>query len=184
MCAAWCGLSAPALNELNDFRQPMRIILRRPGCILALFAVISVYGCSTEIPFNSPSTFPMRQQDDLEFDFTELEVYAAMRLVVPEAEARRQAAAFAEAYRPGTDWAIDDDGLLLLLSLGSESGAARVQRLRNALRQGRYDQWLSDERRRDPSISAAELAGRWSELILAEERDWSLRLAERRRELQ
>ncbi len=42
--------------------------------------------------------------DPSAFDFTESEIYAALRLVASDEEARRGARAFARAYTPGMDW--------------------------------------------------------------------------------
>lgn len=125
----------------------------------------------------------MPQPDPLEFDFTEAEIYAALRLVAPDEEARLQAAGFARAYRPGMSWAMDDEGLLQLLAIGSESGAARVRRIRNALREARYDHWLSEQRARDHAASSVDLAHRWRDLGAEEEEGWQTRLAARRRAL-
>lgn len=126
----------------------------------------------------------MPQRDPLDFDFTEEEMYAALRLVVPTSEARRQAAAFAASYQPGMSWAIDDDGLLQLLALGSEGGAQRVERLLRALRQARYDGWRSDQLLADPRLLDADLARRWAQAADTEDAEWATRLSDRRRELQ
>jgi hypothetical protein len=123
----------------------------------------------------------MPQPDPLEFDFTEAEMYAALRLVASESEARHQAAQFAASYRPGMSWAMDDDGLLQLLALGSESGARRVERLLRALRDGRFDGWRSDQLLADPRLPDAELARRWARLAEVEDQEWDARLDERRR---
>ena len=125
----------------------------------------------------------MPQPDPLEFDFTEAEIYAALRLVASESDARRQASDFAASYRPGMSWAMDDDGLLQLLALGSESGAARVERLLRALRDARFDGWRSDQLLADPRLSDSELSRRWAQLVEAEDREWVARLDERRRAL-
>lgn len=140
---------------------------------------------TTAFPFHplSDISSQMPQPDPLEFDFTEAEMYAALRLVAPESEARRQAAEFAAAYQPGMSWAMDDDGLLQLLALGSESGAGRVERLRRALRQARYDGWRSDQLLADPRLTGAELGYRWAQLIEADDNGWVARLDERRRVL-
>ncbi|HEX5872808.1 MAG TPA: hypothetical protein VFY65_20395 [Longimicrobium sp.] len=125
----------------------------------------------------------MPQQDPLEFDFTEAEMYAGLRLVVSEPEARAQAAEFARTYQTGMNWGIDDDGLLQLLAIGSETGARRVARLVRALRQARYDGWRSDQLFHDPSISNAEIERRWARFTRADDKSWTDRLNERRRTL-
>lgn len=150
--------------------------------LAAILAVTFLSACVVSHQQPGPADVSMVIPDPLEFDFTETEVFFALRLVTDDHEARRQAVAFAQAYRPGMNWAIDNDGLLQLLALGSESGAARVERLRKGLQARRYDHWAADERRADPSVSEAELARRWADVTAAEDRDWAVRLDARRRE--
>lgn len=125
----------------------------------------------------------MPHPDPLDFDFTEAEMHAALRLVVLESDARRQAADFSASYQPGMKWGMDDDGLLQLLALGSESGARRVERIRRGLREARYDGWRSDQLLAEPELPEAELTRRWAGLSDAGDEAWTTRLDERRRAL-
>lgn len=125
----------------------------------------------------------MQAGDPLDFDFTEEEVYRALRLEVPEAEARRQAAAFAAAYEPGMDWAASED-TLLYLSLGSEAGRARVDRIRHSMQADRRERWLQHQRQQGAPDSPEELMRRWGEVLAADDRNWMRRIAELRRRLE
>jgi hypothetical protein len=120
------------------------------------------------------------QSDDLAFDFTEDEMYRALRLVASDAEAREQAAAFAAANAPGMDWATSEHALLLL-SLGSESASTRVQRIRRAVQESRRDTWLQQQHRE--GVSEADALARWADVIAGEDEDWTRRLSELRRQL-
>ncbi|MBW3572579.1 MAG: hypothetical protein KY467_15865 [Gemmatimonadetes bacterium] len=121
------------------------------------------------------------QSDDLDFDFTEDEMYRALRLIVSDAEAREQAAAFAAEYEPGMDWATSEH-VLLLLSLGSESARTRVDRIREALQESRRETWLRDQHA--ARVGEADALARWADVIAAEDEDWTRRLSALRRQLQ
>lgn len=121
------------------------------------------------------------QSDDLDFDFTEDEMYCALRLVVSDAEAREQAAAFAAAHAPGMDWATSES-TLFLLSLGSESGRTRVDRIRRAIQESRRDTWLQQQHA--ARVGEAEALARWADVLAREDADWTRRLSELRRQLQ
>lgn len=69
--------------------------------------------------------------DALDFDFTEEELRLALRLVLGEDEARRKASEVVGELAPDMDWAASE-GMLLALSLGSESGDRKVRRLHAA----------------------------------------------------
>src|SRR5687768_1943735 len=119
------------------------------------------------------------QSDDLDFDFTEDEMYRALRLVASEAEAREQAAAFAAAHARGMNWATSES-TLFLLSLGSESGRTRVERIRRAIQESLRDTWLQQQ---DAArLGAAEALSRWADLLAGEDEDWTRRLSEFRRQ--
>jgi hypothetical protein len=120
------------------------------------------------------------QSDALDFDFTEDEMYRALRLVASEAEAREQATAFAAAYEPGMNWATSDH-LLLLLSLGSGSARTRVDRIRRALQESRRETWLQQQHAE--RVGDADALARWADVLAAEDEDWSRRLSELRRQL-
>jgi|GEM_PF-4924870 len=122
------------------------------------------------------------QSDDLDFDFTEDEMYRALRLVASsEAEAREQAAAFAAAHAPGMDWATSES-TLFLLSLGSESGRTRVERIRRAIQESLRDTWLQQQ---DAArLGEAEALARWADELAREDADWTRRLSEFRRQLE
>jgi hypothetical protein len=119
--------------------------------------------------------------DSLEFDFTEEEMYAALRLVAPDAEARDAARAFAHAHRPGLDWGTSER-TLLLLSLATDTGADRVERLRRAEQESQRSGWVQDAQRRGGG-SAAELTRAWQDLIAAEDRAWAAKGSELRHTL-
>ena len=121
------------------------------------------------------------QSDDLDFDFTEDEMYRALRLVASEAEAREQAAAFAAAHAPGMDWATSES-TLFLLSLGSESGCTRVERIRRAIQESRRDTWLREQHAE--RVGEADALARWADVLAAEDEDWTRRLSEFRRQLE
>lgn len=121
------------------------------------------------------------QSDDLDFDFTEDEMYRALRLVASEAEAREQAATFAAAHAPGMDWATSES-TLFLLSLGSESGHTRVERIRRAIQESRRDTWLQQQHA--ARVGEAEALARWADVLASEDADWTRRLSEFRRQLE
>lgn len=128
-----------------------------------------------------PSSTQGTMSDPLAFDFTEAEIYAAFRLVAPDAEARQGARAFARAYDPGLDWGASER-TLLLLSLGTDTGNGRVERIRRALQEDRYPIWLAEEGGRD-ARSAGDLSSDWADHIAAEDREWAAKRAELRRAL-
>jgi hypothetical protein len=121
--------------------------------------------------------------DEFDFDFTEDEMYRALRLVSSEAEAREQATAFAATYEPGMDWATSEHALLLL-SLGSESARDRVERIRRAMQESRRDTWLQQQEAERIGEPPEALAVRWSDLVAAEDEDWGRRLFELQQRLQ
>jgi ABC-type sugar transport system substrate-binding protein len=123
------------------------------------------------------------QSDGLGFDFTEDEMYRALRLVASETEARQQAATFAAEYEPGMDWATSEHALLLL-SLGSETARARVERIRRAMQESRRDTWLQQQQIERIGESPDGLAQHWADVVAREDEDWARRLSELRRRFQ
>jgi hypothetical protein len=119
--------------------------------------------------------------DDLDFDFTEDEMYRALRLVASEAEAREQAAAFAAAHAPGMDWATSES-TLFLLSLGSESGRTRVERIRRAIQESGRKTFLQQQHA--ARVGEAEALARWADVLAREDADWTRRLSGFRRQLE
>jgi hypothetical protein len=117
--------------------------------------------------------------DGLRFDFSENEMFQALRLVVSESEAREQAAAYAQQYEPGMDWATSDDALLLL-ALGSETGRERVARIRRAVQASHHEGWVQ----RHSRASSSDVERRWAELIATEDAAWTTRLSDLRQRLQ
>lgn len=117
--------------------------------------------------------------DGLRFDFSENEMFQALRLVASESEAREQAAAYAQQYEPGMDWATSEDALLLL-ALGSETAREGVERIRRAEQASRHVGWAQ----RHPSASSADVERRWAELIATEDATWATRLSDLRQRLQ
>jgi hypothetical protein len=107
--------------------------------------------------------------DPSAFDFTESEIYAALRLGASEEEARRGAREFVRAYTPGMDWGMSER-TLLLLSLATESGNERVERIRRAMQEDRYSDWRleADTRHRR---SAGELSRAWADHLAIEDRE-------------
>lgn len=132
----------------------------------------------------NPSAAPAHVMDNsMQFDFTEDEMYRALVLVVSENDAREQAREFARAYEPGMDWGTSEQ-MLLLLSLASAGGQARVDRLRGEMQQARREGWIAAERRSSPGASDDELARRWAGMAAAEEQAWQASRAALRRTLQ
>jgi hypothetical protein len=117
--------------------------------------------------------------DGLRFDFSENEIFQALGLVVSESEAREQAAAYAQQYEPGMDWATSENALLLL-ALGSETGRERVARIRRAVQASRHEGWVQ----RHPSAANGDVERRWAELIATEDAVWATRLSDLRQRLQ
>jgi hypothetical protein len=115
------------------------------------------------------------------FDFTEGEWFAALRLVLPDSAARRRAAEFS---RPDEklDNAINLDGLALL-SLATESGSVKAERIRQEWRAAVYRIWLDDERQRR-GVSETDLARRWAVRTAREDRIWEARRDHLRQSLQ
>jgi hypothetical protein len=118
----------------------------------------------------------------LDPNFTEREVYCALRLQLPDAEARGQAADFAHSYVPGMDWATSE-GMLLYLAVGSESGSARVDCIRRSMQLQLRAAWVAKERKHDPAASDAEVTRAWTQHVEGAERDWRARIAALRQEL-
>lgn len=121
--------------------------------------------------------------DALEFDFTEAELYGALRLVTSDAEARQQAHALAREFTAGMDWAASEQ-TLMLLSLASERAYTRVEQIRRQEQNGRRATEIFRQRDSGRGPSADELARRWAELIAAENREWEARRTALRRSLQ
>ena len=121
-------------------------------------------------------------EQGLDADFTEHEIYCALRLQVPDAEARSQASDFARAYVSGMDWSTSD-AMLLYLSVGSESGRARVERIRRSVQLQLRTAWVARERQRNPTASEDEVTQAWARSAEAAEREWDERVAGLRREL-
>jgi hypothetical protein len=117
--------------------------------------------------------------DGFRFDFTEDEMFHALRLVVSEFEAREQAAAYAQQHEPGMGWATSEDALLLL-ALGSETAREGVERIRRAEQASRHVGWVQ----RHPRASSADVERRWAELIATEDAVWATRLSDLRQRLQ
>ncbi|MBB4637484.1 hypothetical protein [Longimicrobium terrae] len=115
------------------------------------------------------------------FDFTEDEWFAALRLTMPDAAAREHAAEFS---RPDVelDRAINLDGLALL-SLATESGGVKAERLRQEWRTALYGIWAYDQRQRG-AVSEEDLAQRWSVRIAREDQLWEARRERLRQSLQ
>lgn len=118
---------------------------------------------------------------EMEFDFTDAELFAAFRLVVSDAEARQQTDAVRGALRPGMDWGASHD-LLLLLSIASETGREKADRIRKEGQESRIA--VSIRNAAGPAtLSDDELGRRVREAVFAEDRRWQEQRAERRREL-
>lgn len=122
--------------------------------------------------------------DEQAFDFTEAELYGALRLEMPDDDARLQARRAADALRAGSAWATSD-ALLLLLSIGTGSGDEKVRRILRALREARYATWSLERREVDGGspLSEKALRHRWSALTAEEDRDWRHRRDALRRSL-
>lgn len=117
-----------------------------------------------------------------DLDFTEHEVYCALRLQIPDTEARSQASDFAQAYSRGMDWATSD-AMLLYLAVGSKSGRARVERIRRSMVFQLCEDWMMRERQRNEAASEEELADAWIQHVEATRREWDARIAALTREL-
>lgn len=85
--------------------------------------------------------------DQTDFDFSYEELFEAFRLVLSDADARRDADALRAALEPGMDWATSEE-MLLLLSIATASGRAKVDRIRDALNAERLEEDASAEKRR------------------------------------
>jgi len=117
------------------------------------------------------------------FDFTESEIYQALRLRLLDTEAREQARSVAAAATPGLDWATSEE-LLLLLALGSESGREKVQRLRHEEQSGRFSTWVRQERASGAESSPDQFQRRWRTVVDAEDQVWEERLESAKRALE
>lgn len=121
--------------------------------------------------------------DELDFDFTDAELFAAFRLVTSEAEARRQTEEVRSAWTTGMDWAASTE-LLLLLSVGSDTGREKVERIRKAGQEAR----LATAVRRETGTSGTapsdgELMERVQAAVVEEDRRWEEQRSEMRRAL-
>lgn len=121
--------------------------------------------------------------DDFDFDFTDAELFEAFRLLGPDSEARHQTQAIRSALMPGMGWAASRE-TLLLLSIGSESGHEKVERIRKAGQEARLTVTLRREMEEGGSaVSESELMARVRDAIVAEDARWQLERAEMRRAL-
>jgi hypothetical protein len=122
--------------------------------------------------------------DDLEFDFTDAELFQAFRLIASDdAEARKQTEAVRSAFSPGMDWAVSKE-TLFLLSLGSESGHEKVERIRKVGQEARLTVALGGEVEAGrPALSGSELMARVRDAIVAEDTRWEVERTEMRRAL-
>lgn len=122
--------------------------------------------------------------DPSDFDFSEDELFRGLRLALPDDEAARQARKIRESIAPDGAWATSDE-LLMLLELGSESGSARVQRIRREFQESRYESWVAEERASGGSAQdETRDRTRWMELLAAEDAEWARRRSEFRRSLE
>ena len=90
-------------------------------------------------------------------------------------------AAFAAAHAPGMNWATSES-TLFLLSLGSESGRTRVERIRRAIQESRRDTWLREQHAE--RVGEDDSLARWTDVLAAQDEDWTRRLSEFRRQLE
>jgi hypothetical protein len=121
--------------------------------------------------------------DDLKFDFTDTELFEAFRLLVSDAEARQQTEALRSALMPGMDWAASRE-TLLLLSIGSESGHEKVERIRKVGQEERLTVALRREMEAGgPALSDSELMARVRDAIAAEDTRWEVERTDMRRAL-
>ncbi len=119
--------------------------------------------------------------DDLEFDFTDAELFQAFRLIASDdAEARKQTEAVRSAFSPGMDWAVSKE-TLFLLSLGSESGHEKVERIRKVAQEERLTAELREAG--GPALSDSELLARVRDAIVAEDTRWEIERTEMGRAL-
>ena len=121
--------------------------------------------------------------DDFDFDFTDAELFEAFRLLGSDEEARAQTEAVRSALMPGMDWAASTE-LLLLLSIGTDSGHDKVERIRKVGQEAR----LTVELRREseagkPVLSDSELMARVRDAVVAEDARWKAQRNEMRRSL-
>jgi hypothetical protein len=121
--------------------------------------------------------------DDLKFDFTDTELFEAFRLLVSDAEARQQTEALRSALMPGMGWAASRE-TLLLLSIGSESGHEKVERIRKVGQEERLTVALRREMEAGgPALSDSELMARVRDAIAAEDTRWEVERTDMRRAL-
>jgi hypothetical protein len=102
-------------------------------------------------------------------------------LIMPDSEARATAAELTEPGGSDESWVLSDEGLLLL-SVATESGRLRAERIRKETQRGRYAIGVGDMG--EDSLSPQELAQRWERLVTTEDAAWETRRAELRRTLQ
>jgi hypothetical protein len=115
------------------------------------------------------------------FDFTEEEWFAALRLVLPDSAARQRATEFSRSDA-GADNGINLEGLALL-SLATESGSVKAERIRQEWRAVVHRIWLDDQRQRR-GVSEEDLARRWAARTAKEDRLWESRRDRLRQSLQ
>jgi hypothetical protein len=124
----------------------------------------------------------MTDEAAVRFDFTQDELFRAFRLVVSDEDARRDAGAVAAAVRAGAqDWATSEQ-VLILISLGSESGNIKVERIRKAQQAARFEGWM--QQKAGAALDLADLRREWSEIANAENVAWQERRASFRRTLE
>jgi hypothetical protein len=105
-----------------------------------------------------------------QFDFSEEELFRALSLALPESEARREARAVASALMPDIDWATSEE-TLLLLSLGTETGNAKVESLRRQEQAQRRIVWMRARR----GATEVDLRREWDEIVTGEDQEWAAR---------
>ncbi|HEU4453349.1 MAG TPA: hypothetical protein VFR81_09825 [Longimicrobium sp.] len=121
--------------------------------------------------------------DDFDFDFTDTELFEAFRLIVSDEEARARTKAVRSALVPGTDWAASAE-LLLLLSIGTDSGHDKVERIRKVGQEARLTVELRGESEAgNPMLSDSELMARVRDAVVAEDARWQAQRDEMRRSL-
>ncbi len=117
----------------------------------------------------------------LELDFSDAEFFEAFRLVSSDAEARRHLTAVRRELRPGMDWSMSHD-LLLLLSIAIPTGRERAERIRKVGQGSR----LAASIRAAPggfALSDEEVMLRVRDAVAKEDLRWQQERAERRRML-
>jgi len=121
--------------------------------------------------------------DDFDFDFTDAELFEAFRLLASDEDARAQTEAVRSALLPGMAWAASTE-LLLLLSLGTDSGHEKVERIRRAGQEARLTVELrSESEAGEPGLSESELMARVRDAVVTEDASWQAQRIEMRRSL-